>query len=57
MADVELSELSDADYLRNLSRRIFKIPANYGTDQYDYDRLREIAEQIDDVVEEVGDEG
>lgn len=36
-------EMGTAAYLRDLADRIFRIPAMYGVDQGDYDRLREIA--------------
>ena len=41
--DLMEEELSDVDYLRNLADRLFKVPAVYGVDQYDYERLLEIA--------------
>lgn len=37
--------LSDKEYLMNLSERILRIPAEFGVDQYDYDRLRQIAQE------------
>jgi len=46
MPEIELSELSDTEYLHNLSCRISRIPARYGTDQYDCDRLSDIAEKL-----------
>jgi hypothetical protein len=42
----ELNEISDTEYLRNLSDRLMGVPACYGTDQYDCDRLRGIAEWV-----------
>lgn len=45
--DEEFVELSPADYLRDLAGRIFRIPAMYGVDGYDFDRLHEIARDLD----------
>lgn len=39
----EYQELSPVEYLRNLSDRLMEVPCMYGTDQYDCDRLNEIA--------------
>lgn len=41
MTDEE--ELPDADFLRDLAERIFRIPVMYGVDQGDTDRLLRIA--------------
>jgi len=40
------SELTDAQYLRDLAKRLMHVPAAYGTNQYDCDRLCEIAKKI-----------
>lgn len=40
-------EQSDSDYLRGLSDRLRRIPASFGTDGYDCDRLWHIAAQLD----------
>jgi hypothetical protein len=42
----DLTEVEDADYLRNLSARLRRIPVMYGTDGYDIDRLLEIARSL-----------
>lgn len=39
-------ELSDAEYLRDLAKRLREIPVIYGTDDGDIDRLYEIAGSI-----------
>lgn len=39
----ELPELGPAEYLRDLAERLMHVPAMYGTDGYDCDRLKEIA--------------
>lgn len=43
----EYQELSPVDFLRDLSNRIMHIPVMYGTNQYDADRLNEIAREIE----------
>ena len=40
-------QLSDTDYLEDLAERLRHIPASYGTDDYDIDRLYEIAKKYD----------
>lgn len=40
---MENHEMSDAEYLRDLAERLMHVPATYGTDGYDTDRLSEIA--------------
>lgn len=37
----------DADYLRDLAERLYRIPVVYGVDSADYDRLRRIASRIE----------
>ncbi|MHA2427807.1 MAG: hypothetical protein ACXADB_07270 [Candidatus Hermodarchaeia archaeon] len=39
-------ELNDADFLKNLAKRIWEIPVQHGVDQYDSERLRDIADKI-----------
>lgn len=47
MDDLDLTdEMSDADYLRDLSDRIFRIPVMHGVDQGDCSRLQEIARRL-----------
>lgn len=43
----ELADMTDYEYLRNLSERLMAVPGCFGTDQYDCDRLRGIAEWIE----------
>jgi hypothetical protein len=38
-----LEQQSDAEYLRDLCDRVMAIPIMYGVDQYDCERLLEIA--------------
>lgn len=40
---------SDAEYLRGLAERLMNVPAMYGTDQSDVDRLGEIAGRMETV--------
>jgi hypothetical protein len=40
----------NADYLRDLAERLMAVPAMYGTDQGDVDRLLEIAKELDGVL-------
>ena len=49
---IDLEEISDAEYLRNLMERIGRIPGTYGVDGYDMDRLREIASKLEQKKEE-----
>lgn len=42
-----MEELSDAEYLRDLADRVFRIPACHGTDQYDVTRLIEISRKME----------
>lgn len=44
-------ELSAVAYLRNLSDRLMHVPVMYGTDQYDSERLREIASKIEEAAD------
>ena len=37
---------TDADYLRDLAERLMAVPALYGVDQGDVDRLLEIASTL-----------
>lgn len=46
MPDQDLTEKSDADFLRDLAETLYHIPVMYGTDGYHVDRLREIATKI-----------
>lgn len=41
------NELPPAAYLRDLAARINRIPVMYGTDQYDVERLEEIAANLE----------
>jgi hypothetical protein len=43
---VDPSELGDQEYLRNLAERLMHVPVMYGTDQYDCDRLLELARKM-----------
>lgn len=36
-------EMTDQEYLRDLSERLMHVPVMHGTDQYDVDRLLEMA--------------
>ncbi len=44
--DKEWVELLPSEYLKDLAQRIFRIPVMYGVDQYDYERLNEIARDL-----------
>ena len=39
-------EMTDAEYLADLSERLMGVPIMYGTDQSDCDRLNEIATKL-----------
>lgn len=41
-------QLNDWDYLHDLAERLMHIPVTFGTDQYDVDRLLEIARKLKD---------
>lgn len=45
--ETETPELDAPAYLRELSEKLFRIPATYGTDGYDVDRTRAIAHEIE----------
>ena len=39
--------LTNSDYLRDLAERLMAVPAVYGVDQGDVDRLLDIAHQLE----------
>lgn len=43
------TEMSNAEYLRDLSDRLREIPVMYGVDGYDCDRLRWIARDLENM--------
>jgi hypothetical protein len=37
----------DVEFLHDLAKRIFRIPVMHGVDGYDFDRLRSLAQRIE----------
>ena len=44
-------ETSSVEFLRDLSERLRRVPVMYGTDGYDIDRLRWIAQDLETLQE------
>lgn len=54
--ELEEDELTTLEYLKGLQERLMKIPASYGVDQYDVDRIGWIIAILQPVIDEEAEE-
>lgn len=55
MTGQTIFDMSDPEYLRDLAERIFRVPAEHGVSQADYDRLGQAIASHDAMLTTLGD--